>query len=464
MKASIVATVEAENGRPASMMPIGTIERSATADPASGMGLWIGEAHELLEKLQSIILDEHVHQFVKAAARCLACHEPLGIKDNRTIVYRTAYGKKALRSPRFYSRCVDCGYRSGEGVTVSPLAMALKQRTHPQWSWLQCRYASTMSYRLAKNFLRDAFPAGKVLPSSSIKASVRAVGQRLENEAVKATAVEARNHATVRDIPKADPHLALQIDAGYIRSCSKAGPGAWMPVVASKLVPPTRHRSFAHVYVPSLVKRQGVRQQAFLRSVGVPVTATITVLSDGGDDISLACKLPCAQARVLDWFHIGMYFERLVKAIPGRTDNDIFIRKRLEREIASAKSLLWHGRHKDCLSTLESLRRDTGWVGSRNPLGRLIRYLRACAPLLVNYGERRRKGLPISSAGAESAVDFVVGQRLKRNGHMRWSPVGANAILQVRCAVLNGMDMRNFKRWYPPGAQVPWLEARSAAS
>ncbi len=31
----------------------------------------------------------------------------------------------------------------------------------------------------------------------------------------------------------------------------------------------------------------------------------ITVLSDGGDDISHACKLPAATARVLDWFRIG---------------------------------------------------------------------------------------------------------------------------------------------------------------
>jgi hypothetical protein len=39
---------------------------------------------------------------------------------------------------------------------------------------------------------------------------------------------------------------------------------------------------------------------------------------------------------------------------------------------------------------------------------------------------------------------------MKRNGHMQWTRVGANALLQVRCAVLNGQDVRNFKRWYPP--------------
>jgi hypothetical protein len=38
---------------------------------------------------------------------------------------------------------------------------------------------------------------------------------------------------------------------------------------------------------------------------------------------------------------------------------------------------------------------------------------------------------------------------MKNKGHMRWSRQGANALLQVRCAVLNDIDMLNFMRWYP---------------
>jgi hypothetical protein len=76
------------------------------------------------------------------------------------------------------------------------------------------------------------------------------------------------------------------------------------------------------------------------------------------------------------------------------------------------------------------------------------------ADFLINYERRRAQGRSISSAGAESAVDYVIGQRMKRNGHMRWSQEGANALLQVRCAVLNGQDVRNFVRWYSPDRRV----------
>ena len=76
----------------------------------------------------------------------------------------------------------------------------------------------------------------------------------------------------------------------------------------------------------------------------------------------------------------------------------------------------------------------------------------------MNYRARHARGLPISFAGAESVIDYVIEQRMKRNGHMRWSCHGANALLQVRCAVLNGRDVGNFKRWYPPEARLATID------
>jgi hypothetical protein len=46
---------------------------------------------------------------------------------------------------------------------------------------------------------------------------------------------------------------------------------------------------------------------------------------------------------------------------------------------------------------------------------------------------------------------------------MRWSRERANALLQVRCAVLNGHDVRHFKRWYPPDRRLDDLSQPKAA-
>ena len=125
----------------------------------------------------------------------------------------------------------------------------------------------------------------------------------------------------------------------------------------------------------------------------------------------------------------------MIKALQGLKGADILIREELQRRIVVSNRLLLHGRQNECLAALELLRRDTRWVGARNPLGRVIRYLRACASLLLNYAARRRNDQPISSAGAESAVDFVVGQRIKRNGHMRWTPRLSAPTPFCRCVV-----------------------------
>lgn len=71
--------------------------------------------------------------------------------------------------------------------------------------------------------------------------------------------------------------------------------------------------------------------------------------------------------------------------------------------------MLWQDPHKQYLLRLEALRRDTGWVGVKNPPRRLIRYVTGCAGLFNNYQPRHATKRPISSAGVESAADHLVG-------------------------------------------------------
>ena len=218
MRISIRTCVEGKDSSPR-VISIGCVERDAGVDPASGLGLFLRVAHELLRQIQTLVLNEQADEFVRVAAGCLACGRRLGVKDTKPLVYRPAFGKAVLRSPRFYAHCSGCGLWSGEGDTVSPLAHALRQRCHPQWTWLQCRYASVMSYRLAQIFLRDAFPGGKELATSSIKRNVGVVGQTLEREAQQATSVTADSFTRANRLPLTGQPSSLQIDAGYVRTC-----------------------------------------------------------------------------------------------------------------------------------------------------------------------------------------------------------------------------------------------------
>ena len=112
---------------------IGVLERAADAAPSSGLGLLLAESRDLLAALQAVVIVEQTKEVVKTMSRCASCLEPLAVKDTKNIVYRTAFGKASLPSPRLYTRCAGCGAVAHHRDSFSPLALALPERTHPQW-------------------------------------------------------------------------------------------------------------------------------------------------------------------------------------------------------------------------------------------------------------------------------------------------------------------------------------------
>ena len=185
-------------------------------------------------------------------------------------------------------------------------------------------------------------------------------------------------------------------------------------------------RNLAHAYCIGYDPWGGLRQQAFLGTGSL--SQPVVVLSDGGEDIAWACK-PAAKERFLDWLHIGMRFQHLLVAAQGLRGTNAQTRASIKRRILGAKWLLWHGQRDRCLQRLREIGHALGWLGRHGALDRLIKYLHTCEKYLINYAQRRAEGRPFTSAGAESVADYVIGQRMKRNGHMQWTRAGANALL-----------------------------------
>ena len=82
----------------------------------------------------------------------------------------------------------------------------------------------------------------------------------------------------------------------------------------------------------------------------------------------------------------------------------------------------------DLLAPLQAPTEDAGKV-----LATERGYFRANADRM-HYPTYREQGLPIGSGAVESAAKHLVQQRMKRAG-MRWSDLGARAILHLRCAL-----------------------------
>ena len=95
--------------------------------------------------------------------------------------------------------------------------------------------------------------------------------------------------------------------------------------------------------------------------------------------------------------------------------------RNLYDEIASCKWLVWHGKASQAVARLKRIHDaiddvyDTQYSTSVWNLRRTWWYLRSNDRYLVNYGRRRYRGLPISSAIAESAANEVVSWRMAKN-------------------------------------------------
>ena len=70
------------------------------------------------------------------------------------------------------------------------------------------------------------------------------------------------------------------------------------------------------------------------------------------------------------------------------------------------------------------------------------RYLSSQSAWLVNYAERHGAGLRVGTALTEASANFLVNRRMNKSQQMRWSRRGAELLLQVRCAALNGKLLR----------------------
>jgi len=171
----------------------------------------------------------------------------------------------------------------------------------------------------------------------------------------------------------------------------------------------------------------------------------VTVISDDAGEFAKTVEgSQLARGRLLDWFHIAMKFNAAQRSVFGSKVIDSLERESIETEITHAKWLVWHGKGRKALERIRALDTRllmrTGYELSTLwwNLDKVSWYLRKNVNTLVNYGARHRKGLPISSSIAESAVNQVVSHRMAKKRQMRWTDEGAHCMVQVRVAVLNG--------------------------
>lgn len=187
--------------------------------------------------------------------------------------------------------------------------------------------------------------------------------------------------------------------------------------------------------------------EAKKRGYGTDKFTKVLFIADGAETIWGLQQEFFPDAEVcLDWFHVVEKLWAAGKAICRGTRRH---RARLEAWVAEQKKLLRKGRVAEVISTIEEALNATASTGPGNKYRREV--LESVRDHFVKnesrmqYAKLRRQDLDIGSGVIEGAVRHLVGVRLDGPG-MRWGRDRAEAILHLRCVLINGL-WKDFTRY-----------------
>jgi len=143
----------------------------------------------------------------------------------------------------------------------------------------------------------------------------------------------------------------------------------------------------------------------FLVQQGVKPDERVTVISDGAGEFVKAVEgSQFARGRILDWFHIAMRFRAAEQSILSARLQKAPDWDWIAREFKSAKWLVWHGKGRKAIPRMKAINEELEkWPNQERStlwwsVYRAYAYVESNVGLLVNYGARYRKGLPIASS------------------------------------------------------------------
>lgn len=186
-------------------------------------------------------------------------------------------------------------------------------------------------------------------------------------------------------------------------------------------------------------QRFGERLYMAAAECGVAQAAEVVLIGDGAEWIwNLAEHHYPGATQIVDYWHACQHIHDLAKVCygEGSLQGQRWARDHCQRlqEKGPAPLLRALKRRKPKTSEeAEAIREERGYFTNNQQR--------------MQYPQFRQRGLMIGSGPVEAACKVVVGHRLKRAG-MRWKHPGADAILALRCLVLNRQydDIRRFAR------------------
>src|SRR5947209_5259786 len=408
------------------------IERPGDLGDLADLGLTHAQGKELLARVQQAVVAAQSRDHAARRPACRTCGAACRLKDYRPRQIATLFGAVTVRLPRFH--CAGCD-RAQAGI-----GWPAHCRSTPELDQLRAQYAALLPYRIAAGVLEHLLPVAAGTTHETLRAHTLKLGADLVDTAAAEPAAEATA-------------VTLSVDSTYIRSCEEGSRHLEVRLGNVETAAGAR-QVFAAVArtdteIETLIRRS-------LAAVGQTADTTLIAFTDGCPGLrAILVEAGVAEPPFLDWFHIAMRLEHAEKtagSLPGETPEQERAKAVIVAEVDRLHWRIWHGKASDARITLERIRElMPAFQGERGrgarsssvrrlwtALHEIDRYLSSQSAWLVNYAERHRAGQRVGTAITEGTANFLVNRRMNKEQQMRWSRRGADLLLQVRCAVVNG--------------------------
>jgi Uncharacterised protein family (UPF0236) len=353
--------------------------------------------------------------------------------------------------PRVRLTCRGCGHSWLPLNSV--LGMAAKQRTSSGLQHWEALLGGLTTFAEAAQLLETL--AGAAVGIETLRTHAEAAGAELEGEQRAAMAhVAATQDPPANYDPVAtdqvlvveadgvmaryrDRHLDGTLINGEWHEIKLGLTGAWH---GDQLISPSyvAARETASQFAPRLgteAARRGALDVVAWRGVETDgggqeaVLRRVVVVGDGARWIweHVATTFGSERVEILDWYHCCQHLGAVGAALHGAQTAEA------EAWVNHAKDVIWQ-EGPDALLRMLAASRAPSEEATRT-LETERGYFRTNAERM-RYASYRDQGLPVGSGVVESAAKHLVQHRMKRAG-MRWSELGARAILHLRCALLN---------------------------
>lgn len=195
-----------------------------------------------------------------------------------------------------------------------------------------------------------------------------------------------------------------------------------------------------------------------LYELGQAAATQITTFTDGDKMLrGYLKKAGIAEDPILDWQHLSRRVQiakTTAKGLGWLTNAERRARPLIAKTLERLHWKLWHG---DIHGARQAMTRvlkllepfDIGRTRAqtvlaakrlRTAMTKLRDYIEGQSAHLVNYGLRHRQGKPIGTSTTEGLANTLVNQRMNKLQQMRWSAVGAHAVVTVRAHHFNSLE------------------------